>query len=144
VDSTYLLPLLGVKVVDLPENPLGSLISKNFHVEINEISIFEGVGKALKEAGRAMGGEEAVRRLETGVRSILFDTRVEKFPVCELETINCALKLYRHGLEDLPDCLIAASAVRHTGLLLTESGDIGRVVQDAWVELEIVSWKDLL
>ena len=130
-------------MVGLPENPLGNLISRDFHVEINEISIFEGVGKALREAGRA-NGEEAVRRLETGVKSILFDTKIEKFPVCELETINCALKLYRHGLEDLPDCLIAASAVRHTGLLLTESSDIGRVVRDAEVELGIVRWRDLL
>jgi hypothetical protein len=143
VDSTFLLPLVGVKVVGLPENPLEMMLDLGFSIMINETSLFEVVGKALREAGKAHNREKITKRIEIGVKSLLLDTRIEKFPICELETINTLIKLYESGLNDLPNCFIAATAALHTGLLLTESEDVKLVAQKANIPLKIVKWKDL-
>jgi len=143
VDSTFLLPLVGVKVLGLPENPLEMIMSLGFDVKINEISLFEAVGKAVREAEKAKNKEKIIKRIEIGVKSLLLDSAIEKIPICELETINTVMKLHESGLEDLPDCFIAATATLHTGLLLTESEDIKSATQKANILLKIVKWKDL-
>jgi len=142
VDSTYLLPLVGVRVADLPENPLSSLIDLGFNVKINEISLFEAVGKAMREVVRAANRESAVKTVEVGVKSLLLDEGIEKLPICELYTVSSALKLYEGGLHDLPDCFIAASASVHTGLLLTESDDVKCIVKKVNIPLKIFKWRE--
>lgn len=143
IDSTHLLPLVGVRVVGLPENPLATLISLGFDVKINEISMFEVVGKALREAEKAHNKETTLKRIELGVKSLILDTKIEKFPVCELETINTAIQLHKNGLDDLPNCFIAATATKYTDLLLTESEDVKPALQKASIPLKIIKWKDL-
>lgn len=143
VDSTFLLPLVGVKVVGLPENPIEIVISLGFDVKINEISLFEAIGKAIREAERTHNKETIMKRIEIGVKSLLLDTTIEKFPVCEVETINTAIKLHESGLDDLPNCFIAATATHYTGLLLTESEDVKPATQKANISLKIIKWKDL-
>jgi len=143
VDSTFLLPLVGVKVAGLPENPLERIIKLGFNVKINEISLFEAVGKALREAGKSHNRARTMKRIEIGAKSLLLEARIERFPVCELETIRTAMELHQSGLTDLPDCFIVAAATQHTGLLLTESKDIKPAVQKASIPLEIVKWQDL-
>jgi len=143
VDSTFLLPLVGVKVVGLPENPLETMTSMGFDVKINEISLFEAVGKAIREAEKAHDREMIMKRIEIGVKSLLLDIKIEKLPICQLETINTAIKLHESGLDDLPNCFIAATATWHTGLLLTESQDVKPATQRANIPLRIVKWKDL-
>jgi hypothetical protein len=143
VDSTFLLPLVGVKVVGLPENPLETMTSMGFDVNINEISLFEAVGKAIREAEKARDREMIMKRIKIGVKSLLLDIKIEKLPICELETIDTAIKLHESGLDDLPNCFIAATATWHTGLLLTESQDVKPAAQRANIPLKIVKWKDL-
>lgn len=143
IDSTFLLPLVGVNVLGLPENPLETVLSLGFDVKINEISLFEAVGKALREAGKAHNQEKIMKRIEIGVKSLLLDTTIEKFPICEVETISTAIKLHESGLDDLPNCFIAATATLHTGLLLTESEDVKPATQKANTPLKIIKWKDL-
>jgi predicted nucleic acid-binding protein len=142
VDSTFLLPLVGVKVVGLPENPIETMISLGFNIKINEISLFEAIGKAVREAERTHNKETIMKRIEIGVKSLLLDATIERFPVCEVETINTAIKLYEN-LDDLPNCFIAATATHHTGLLLTESEDVKPATQKAHISLKIIKWKDL-
>jgi len=143
VDSTFLLPLVGVEVVGFPENPLEMMLDLGFNIMINEISLFEAVGKAMREAAKAHNREKITKRIEIGVKSLLLDTGIEKFPICELETINTVIKLCESGLDDLPNCFIAATAALHTGLLLTESEDVKPAAQKADIPLKIVKWKDL-
>jgi len=143
VDSTFLLPLVGVEVLGIPENPLGIMLSFGLDVKINEISLFEAVGKALREAKKADNQEKIMERIKMGVKSLLLDTRIEKFPICEVETIGTVVKLYENGLDDLPNCFIAASATFYTGLLLTESKDVRLAVQKANIPLKLIKWKDL-
>lgn len=144
IDSTYLLPLVGIKVLGLSENPLGTLINQGFNVKINQISLFEAIGKALREAEKSLNKEKTMKRIEIGIKSILLDTSVEKFPVCEVETIGDAIRLYESGLDDLPDCFITVTASVHTGLLLTESKDIETAAKKADIKLKLVKWKDFV
>ncbi len=144
VDSTFLLPLVGVEVVGLPENPLETMMSLGLDVKINEISLFEAVGKAVREAEKVHDRERIMKRIEIGVKSLLLEARIEKFPVCESETIGTAIKLYKSGLDDLPDCFIVATATLHTGLLLTEAEDVKPAAQKANVSLKVVKWKDII
>jgi len=144
VDSTYLLPLAGVRVKGLPEDPLGFLVEKGFEVKINMISLFEVMGKSLREVERAGDRQGSLGRISIGVKSMLLDGRIGKFPVCEVETINHVIEFFKAGLNDLPDCLICASAVARVGKLLTESKDIKRVVEGVGIKLDVVNWEELI
>ena len=48
LDSTYLLPLIGIDV-GIPDVELKSLFSSDHEISINEISIFEIFRKGLRE-----------------------------------------------------------------------------------------------
>jgi len=84
-----------------------------------------------------------MKRIEIGVKSLLLDAEIGKFPVCELETINTTIKLYESGSDDLPDCFVAATATLRAGLLLTESEDVKLATQRANISLKVVEWKEI-
>ena len=48
LDSTYLLPLIGIDI-GIPDEELKSLFTSDNEIFINEISIFEIFGKGLRE-----------------------------------------------------------------------------------------------
>ena len=143
VDSTCLLPIVGVEVEGILGNPLSVLLLKGYKPVVNRVSFFEVVGKALREAEHAPKREEILARIQSGVETILWDERIRKVPLCDLRTISLTFGLYKNGLNDLPDCLITASAYIYSDFLLTESRDIKPACEKAGIEPKIVRWKDL-
>lgn len=143
IDSTYLLPAVGVRVKKIPENPISTLLSSGYELVVNRISFFEATGKALREVEKEPKGKKPSRRLRTGLEILLTDERIQKVPVMDLKTAGTAISLREAGLDDLPDCLIASSAHVYSKLLLTESGDIEPARERAGVDIQISNWGDL-
>jgi len=48
LDTTYLLPAIGILVKELPENAVIKLLEKGHEIYINEVTIFELAAKGAK------------------------------------------------------------------------------------------------
>ena len=121
LDTTYILPFVGVDVKGGAtfENML-ELLDSGHHFCASELSLFETLGKA-----RALiRDERSRRRVEEGLKAVLGSDRLELLPVMDEETVPLILDLLFEGRKDLPDAVIAASAMMHADILLTESKDI--------------------
>jgi predicted nucleic acid-binding protein len=118
LDTTYLLPVIGIDV-DLPKESLRKLFNAEFELIVNQISLFELLGKASKYFDK----DDNILRFEFGMRSILSSDKLNIVPVMDvgsLELIRETCKFTR----DLPDCVILASALQYADILLTEAEDI--------------------
>jgi len=121
LDTTYLLPAVGIEV-DLSENLLEKLFSSGHSFIINELSLFELFGKA----SRLISGEERAKdRFYTGMKSIL-SSKVDIKPVFTLDTLPVVREVHER-IKDLPDCLIVATAMLYSDVMLTEAKDIQKV-----------------
>lgn len=69
---------------------------------------------------------EEPERFYIGITSIL-SSEIDINPIFTLDTLPVALKVYE-TIEDLPDCPITATTLFDSGAMLTEAGDIPKVV----------------
>jgi len=120
LDTTYLLPAVGVSVKGLPEDASIQLIGKGHRISISDITIFELSAKGAKHI--AVGSLTA-ERVSRGIRAIVYDDRIARVPVHDSSVLLTAFKL-RRMLNDFIDCLILSSAINGNDVLLTEDEDI--------------------
>ena len=78
LDTTYLLPAIGVSIEGLPEDAPIQLIEKGHQISISEIAIFELSAKGAKHVAR--GGLTA-ERVSRGIRAIVHDDRLRMIPI---------------------------------------------------------------
>ena len=116
LDTTYILPLLGIEI-DIP-NLREKIISlaKNFKLMLNSLSILEAKWKILKLAKK----ESSV--LESFSEGLLFLTKGEVFEIIPFYTYEVdliATTLYKYH-KDYIDCSILASAYINADTFITE------------------------
>jgi len=120
LDTTYLLPAIGVSIKGLPEDAPIKLISSGHQISMSDITIFELSAKGAKHITL---GPLTAERVSRGIRAIVYDDRIERIPIHDSSVLLTAFKL-RRMLSDFIDCLILSSAINQNDILVTEDGDI--------------------
>lgn len=120
LDTTYLLPAIGVSVKGLPEDAMLKLIGKGHNISINDVTIFELSAKGGKYITT---GALTAERVSRGIRSIVHDDRIARVPMHDSSVLLTAFKL-RGTLSDFIDCLIVSSAINRNEVLVTEDEHI--------------------
>lgn len=120
LDTTYLLPAIGISVRDVPRDALFELLGAGHEIYISEITIFE---LSAKGARYIVDGRLDAERASRGVRSIVYDERIEKVSTYGTPVLRMAFRL-RRLLSDFIDCIIASSAINTCDILVTEDKDI--------------------
>lgn len=126
LDTTYLLPAIGISVKGIQKDALMKLIQKQHKISISDISIFELSAKGAKYiAARQLTAERVTR----GIRAVIYDETITMIPVYESAILFIAFKL-RSILSDFIDCLILSSAINQCDALVTEDNDIQNLKQN--------------
>ena len=120
LDTTYLLPAIGISVKGLPKDAPIKLIQKGHKISISSISIFELSAKGAKHIA---AGTLPAERVTRGIRAIVYDETIETIPMHDSTLLFTAFKL-RRMLSDFIDCLILSSAINRCDALMTEDSDI--------------------
>ena len=120
MDTTYLLPAIGVSIKGLPKDALLKLIQKGHQISISNISIFELSAKGAKHVAT---GTLSAERVTRGISAIVYDERITVVPMHDSSVLLMAFKL-RRMLSDFIDCLILSSAINHCDAIVTEDKDI--------------------
>lgn len=120
LDTTYLLPAIGISVKSLPKDALIKLMYKGHQIAISDISIFELSAKGAKYITAGILSQQRVTR---GIRSIVYEEKIEAIPIHESKILLTAFKL-RNILSDFIDCIIISSAINQCEVLITEDNDI--------------------
>ena len=120
LDTTYLLPAIGVSLEGLPRDALIRLIGRGHQVSISDITVFELSAKGGKYITT---GALTAERVSRGIRSIVYDERIARIPIHDSSVLIMAFRLKR-ALSDFIDCLILSSAMSRNEVLVTEDEDI--------------------
>jgi hypothetical protein len=123
LDSTYLLPLIGIDV-GIPDNELRALFDSDNQLYVNEISIFEVLGKGLREL---IKDKLPFNRFQIGLMSLWKDDHLHWIKIKESLTYSDLIKrIYLAGLEDIPDCIILGTAMQ-CDVFITEAKEIPKI-----------------
>lgn len=120
MDTTYLLPAIGISIKDLPKDTLVRLMQKGHQISISNISIFELSAKGAKHVA---AGTLSTERVTRGIRAIVYDERITVIPMHDSSVLLMAFK-FRRLLSDFIDCLILSSAINQNDAIVTEDEDI--------------------
>ena len=120
MDTSYLLPAIGISVKDFPQDAPIILIGEGHQISISDITIFELSAKGAKHVAL---GTISADRVSRGIRAIVYDDRIERLPIHDSSILLTAFKL-RTILNDFIDCLILSSAINQNNILVTEDEDI--------------------
>lgn len=120
LDTTYLLPAIGISIKELPKDVPIKLMQKGNRISICDISLFELSAKGAKHVSTGILPAERVTR---GIRAIIYNEDIETVSMYESTLLFTAFKL-RSMLNDFIDCLILSAAINRCDILLTEDTDI--------------------
>lgn len=120
LDTTYLLPIVGITVKELPRDAILKLINEGHQIAISQISLFELAAKGAKYVKNGALKAETVTR---GIRALSYNEKIEVIPITDTKLLLIAFTL-RNMLEDFIDCLILATAINECNALVTEDSDI--------------------
>ena len=131
LDTTYLLPAIGVSIKGIPEDMAIQLIERGHQITISDITIFELSAKGAKYVSF---GTLTAERVSRGVRAIVYDDKIERISLHDTSVLLTAFKL-RRTLSNFIDCLILSSALNRTDALISEDKD----VHELWGKRDIRS-----
>ena len=149
LDTTYLLPLIGIRVKEISSEDFDKLLEKEFKLYINQISIFELCAKGAKYIAKGLLSMERVIR---GVNAIVYGEEFKKVPFNETKVMELSFKV-RKLLTDYVDCIILSSAIANCEVLITEDEDILmlrknrellRILEEMNPDFKILSLKDFI
>jgi len=120
LDTTYLLPAIGISIKELPKDVPIKLMQKGNRISICDISLFELSAKGAKHVNTGILPAE---RVTSGIRAIIYNDDIETISMYESTLLLTAFKL-RSMLNDFIDCLILSAAINRCDILLTEDTDI--------------------
>lgn len=116
LDTTYLLPTIGVAIKEISKDTVTKLRSKGYELSISEITFFELSAKAAKYVQDGLLTSE---RVTLGIRSILHDESIKKIPSYSSQILLSALSL-RCLMTDFIDCIILSTALNNADIFVTE------------------------
>ena len=120
MDTTYLLPAIGISIKELPEDALVRLMQKGHQISISNISVFELSAKGAKHVA---AGTLSTERVTRGISAIVYDERITVVPLHDSSILLSAFKL-RRMLSDFIDCFILSTAINYCDAMVTEDRDI--------------------
>ena len=120
LDTTYLLPTIGIAIRGLPSEAPTRLLDKGHQISISHITLFE---LAAKGAQYINNGSLPSQIVAEGIRAIIRDDEIETIPFHDSELLLTSFEL-RKVLIDFIDCLIVSSAINHCDALITEDSEI--------------------
>ena len=124
LDSTFILPTLGIDTGEGVSKGLKRLAQTEAEIYCSRFSILEALWVAAKVSG---SGDLDAESFRLGLRSILEGgryTRVEE----DSEIFNEALRLHMLGHRDAIDNILYASSVRLNLKLLTLDAELGEFI----------------
>jgi predicted nucleic acid-binding protein len=116
LDTTYLLPTVGVAIKEISKDTVTKLRSKGYELSISEITFFELSAKAAKYVQDGLLTSE---RVTLGIRSILHDESIKKIPSYSSQILLSALSL-RCLMNDFIDCILLSTALNNADIFVTE------------------------
>ncbi len=122
VDTTYLLPAIGVAIKGISEQIVLDLRKKDHSLSICTISLFELAANGVKYVVEGKLKAEQVLR---GTKAVAADDTVTKVAYEDANVLSSAINL-RREIADFIDCLILSAAVIYCDVLMTEDVDIRR------------------
>ena len=151
IDTTYILPLFGIKIIELSNfkeisKELWSNGLKGYRIYLPSICLMEVLFKLTGEY-RKSNDVSTINRYSIALPSILSSNSIKIFnPLINPEASRIAINIRHAGHTDLMDCLIAASAVALRGIFLTEDDELSKKlrVMPETKDIIIWSWKDLV
>ena len=120
MDTTYLLPAVGISIKGLPKDAVVRLMRKGHKIFLSSVSVFELSAKGAKYIAAGTLSSERVTR---GIRAVVYDERITVVPMHDSSVLLMAFKL-RRLLSDFIDCLILSSAINQSDAIVTEDRDI--------------------
>jgi PIN domain nuclease of toxin-antitoxin system len=123
LDTTYLLPAIGVAIGDIPDDAVVRVLERGHEVYVSEISFFE---LAAKGAKYVTVGELSAERVSKGMRALVYDERLRGIPAYETSVLLAAFTL-RRRMNDFIDCIILSSALNKCEVLITEDKRIHKL-----------------
>lgn len=151
LDTTYILPLFGIKIIELSNfkkisKELWSNGLKGYSIYLPSICLMEVMFKLTRE-NRKSNDVNILNRYAIALPSILSSKSVKIFnPLLNPEASRIAINIRHAGHTDLMDCLIAASAAVLKGTFLTEDNKLSKVIKiiPENKDISIWTWEDLI
>jgi len=120
LDTTYLLPAIGITIKEQKKELPLTLIQNGHQLFISDITLFELSAKGAKHVNT---GNLPPQRVTRGIKAIIYSEQLEIIPTYEPKVLSTSFKL-KKTLKDFIDCLILSSAINHCDMLVTEDNDI--------------------
>jgi predicted nucleic acid-binding protein len=126
LDTTYLMPAIGVSVSGVKPRILRTLRENGHSPFISELTLFELSAKGAKHVASHELDPERVRR---GITAVARDESLVKIPLLEGEVIPMSFTL-RGAMNDYIDCIILSSAICSCEAIVTEDRLIHRIEEN--------------
>lgn len=151
LDTTYILPLFGIKIKDLSNfkqisKQLWSKGLKGYKIYLPTTCLMEAFYK-LNGQYRKSNDVKILNRYSVGLPTILSSKVIELFnPLLNPEANRFAISIRHAGHTDLLDCLIASSAAALDGIFLSEDIELSKIMKNIpeTKEIPLWSWKDII
>lgn len=151
MDTTYILPLFGIKIIELTNfkkfsKELWSNGLKGLNLYLPSTCLMEALFK-LNGEYRKSKDVDVLNRYAIAIPSILSSSAIQIFnPLLNPEAIRIAANIKYAGHTDFMDCLIAASAAALKGIFLTEDIELSKILKiiPETKNVSIWSWSDLI
>jgi len=151
LDTTYILPLFGIKIIGLSNfkqvsNELWLNGLKGYSLYLPSICLMEVMFKLTAEY-RKSNDVNILNRYSIALPSILSSKSIQIFnPLLNPEANRISINIRHAGHRDLMDCLIAASATALKGIFLSEDIKLSKIMKiiPETKDIPIWSWKDLI
>ncbi|MFP3951389.1 MAG: PIN domain-containing protein [Candidatus Bathyarchaeia archaeon] len=126
LDTSFLLPSLGVDVGEDVAKGLNMLVDSDAEIYYSQFSILEALWVVI---GLIKDGTFNSDMFSLGLRSITEGNRYKEAHT-DSHTFNEGLKLYRLGHEDIIDNILYATSVSHDLKFLTLDGELQRFIEE--------------
>lgn len=151
LDTTYILPLFGIKIIELSNyKKISEKLLKNgiegYKLYLPSICLLEVMFK-LNGEYRKSKDVNILNRYSVALPSILTSKSIEiLYPLLDPEVNRISIHIRHAGHIDLMDCLIAASATSLKGILLSEDVELSKTLKviPETKDVPIWSWDDLI
>ena len=141
VDTTYLLPILGISVEGLDERDYDYII-ENFHM-IYPIPLLAELSAVVIKQARKEGFKEIPKQAIEGLNSIIYSEKVE-LESLRGEDLKIIYTLSNLGWRDIFDSILYATAIRLNMKILTMDKEFKKFLKQNNLKHEIlISHKQL-
>lgn len=125
LDTTYFIPSIGVALPNLPWD-IAFRVQRNAETVISDLTLFELYAKGAKYVKKGFIEKEQVLR---GVTSLRLDERFQKVDYWDSMMQDTAISL-RQNINDYLDCILLASAIHSSEVMLTEDMVLRKAAED--------------